>query len=131
MPLANTPSKAIIAYNAEEAIIKKANGDLIAFRFADLSEADREFLESKESADMVRTQANRLQNWTFRGGYRAAGRLVDYIRKDVTLVRKRGRVYVNDGHWIICPRSTRSSYAGSYRTTKKFRLRPTGMSTSG
>jgi hypothetical protein len=86
----------LIAYNAEQAVIKKSNGNLIAANIADLSVADREYLKSKESEDMVRAHANRLQTWTFRGGYKATGRLVDYIRRDVQLVRKRGRVYVND-----------------------------------
>lgn len=86
----------LIAYNAEQAVIKKSNGNLIAVTIADLSADDREFLRSKESENMVRAHADRLQTWTFRGGFKAKGRLVDYIRRDVQLVRKRGKVYVND-----------------------------------
>lgn len=86
----------LIAYNAEQAVIKKSSGGLIAVQIADLSEADRDYLKSKESADMVRTHADRQQTWTFRGGYKATGRVIDYVRQDVNFVRTRGRVYVND-----------------------------------
>jgi hypothetical protein len=86
----------LIAYNAEQAVIKKSNGRLIAVNVKDLSEDDQEFLKSKEGAAEERARADRLQTWTFRGGFKASGRLVDYIRKDVTLARRRARVYVND-----------------------------------
>jgi len=86
----------LIAYNHEQVVIKKGNGELVAVTIMQLSKDDQDYMKSKESADAVRAHADRLQTWTFRNGYKASGRLVDYFRDDIVFARKRGRLYVND-----------------------------------
>jgi hypothetical protein len=86
----------LIARNADQVVIKRKNGRLVAIDIKELSEKDREYLSGKEAEAETQAQAKRLQTWTFRRGYQASGRLVDYIRKDVVVARRRGHVYIND-----------------------------------
>lgn len=86
----------LIARNAEQVVIKRKNDRLVAIKIKDLSQKDQDYLSSKEAKAETEARANRLQTWTFRRGYQAQGRLVDYIRKDVVIARRRGRIYVND-----------------------------------
>lgn len=86
----------LIAHNAEQVVIKRKNGRLVAMKLDDLSEKDREYLRSKEAEAETQARADRLQTWTFRHGYQASGRLVDYIHRDVVFAPRRGHIYVND-----------------------------------
>src|SRR6185369_3352086 len=61
-----------------------------------LSDKDREFLKSKEAADAARTASAAPQTWTLHDGTKLVGRIVDFTTRDVTLQRRRGRIYVND-----------------------------------
>jgi hypothetical protein len=60
-----------------------------------LSEKDRAFLSSKE-AKLALSEADRPQRWTMKNGMTIVGQVVGYGRKDVTIQRRRGKVYVND-----------------------------------
>lgn len=86
----------LIARSTDQVVIKKEKDKLVAVNIAELCQADQDYLKSKESEEAVQVQANRLQTWTFRNGLKASGHLVDYTRREVTLSRKRGKVYVND-----------------------------------
>lgn len=86
----------LIARSADQVVIKKEKDKLVAVNIAELSKADQDYLKSKESEEAVQVHANRLQTWTFRSGLKASGHLVDYTRREVTLSRKRAKVYVND-----------------------------------
>jgi hypothetical protein len=78
------------------AVLKRADGSLVALPVEKLSKADREYLKSKEAQDSARKSADQLQTWTLHSGVKLVGKVVDYGRKDVTIQRRRGRIYVND-----------------------------------
>ncbi|MGN6543488.1 MAG: SHD1 domain-containing protein [Aureliella sp.] len=86
----------LLARSADQAVIKRKNGRLVAIKIKDLSEKDQEYLRSKEAESETQAQAKRMQTWTFRRGYQASGRVVDYIRKDVVVGRQRAQPYVNN-----------------------------------
>ena len=91
----------LIAYNESSVILKvdqKANPkshDLLAIPIDKLSTPDREFLSSKE-AEQTHSDMENAQTWTMKNGMTVIGRVVDYARRDVTIQRRRGKVYVND-----------------------------------
>ncbi len=86
----------LIAFDEETVVLKKDNHDLIAVPVAKLSQADREYVRSKEGQGQVRKSAGQLQTWTFRKGKKVVGRVADYGRKEVVVQRRQARVYVND-----------------------------------
>lgn len=96
-----TVKATLIAYDTASVILKvdqKANAkshDLLAIPLDKLSKSDQEFLSTKEA---LQTQGDMQasQTWTMKNGMTVIGRVVDYVRKDVTIQRRRGKVYVND-----------------------------------
>ena len=86
----------LIAFDDKHVILQRADHHLGAVPIEKLSEADREFLKSKEAADTAARVAGGVQTWTFKNGLMIRGKVVDFARKQVTLQRKRGKIYVND-----------------------------------
>ena len=86
----------LIAFSNEVAVLKKEDHSLVALPLEKLSKADRDFITSKEATESTRLSADQPQTWTFVGGKKVVGKVVDYGRKDVTIQRRRGKVYVND-----------------------------------
>jgi hypothetical protein len=70
--------------------------DLVAIRINQLSKADQEYVKSREAADATQRAADGEQKWTMRTGLEVNARVVDYGRRDVTLQRRRSKIYVND-----------------------------------
>jgi hypothetical protein len=68
---------------------------LVVLRIAQLSKADQEYLKSTEAAEATSAKPGE-QTWTMKSGLQVKARVVDYGRKDVTLQRRRGKIYVND-----------------------------------
>jgi len=62
---------------------------------ADLSPADEEYLNSKEAVELS-SRLDARQTWTMRDGTKVVSKIVDFIRKDVTVPRRLGKIYVND-----------------------------------
>jgi SLA1 homology domain 1, SHD1 len=96
-----TVKATLIAYDTASVVLKvdqKANPkshDLLVLPIDKLSKQDQEYLSSKEATEMMDAmQAS--QKWTMKNGMTVIGRVVDYARKDVTIQRRRGKVYVND-----------------------------------
>jgi hypothetical protein len=85
----------LIAFNDEKVVLQREDGELGAVPIEKLSQADRDYLQSKE-ADTVRKAAGKVQTWTMATGNRVVGRVVDYARREITLQRRRGKIYVND-----------------------------------
>jgi hypothetical protein len=77
-------------------VLQRADHELVAIPIEKLSDADRKYLKSKEAGDVVRKSNEATQTWTLRDGQKITGRIVDYALRDVTLQRRRGRIYVND-----------------------------------
>ncbi len=91
----------LLAFDNDTVVLKstdkeRMNGhELISIPRKDLSEADQEYLNSKEAVD-ANTQLNKRQGWTMRDGSTVVGKIVDFVRKDVTVQRRRDKIYVND-----------------------------------
>jgi hypothetical protein len=87
----------LIAFNDNTVVLqRKGDQELGAIPIDKLSEADREFLKSKEASDVVSKLSGGVQTWTLRDGLKINGRIVSYARKDLTLQLRRGKIYVND-----------------------------------
>jgi hypothetical protein len=88
----------LIGANDTTVVIQKADKkkQLMALRISELSKADQEYLKSTEAADAASKSASGEQAWTMRNGLKVNARVVDYGRKDVTIQRRRSKVYVND-----------------------------------
>lgn len=86
----------LIMFNDKSVILEREDHDLVAFPIDKLSDKDREFLKSQDAAVAQKAAADGMQTWTLRHGTKIVGRIVDYASRDVTLQRRRGRIYVND-----------------------------------
>lgn len=86
----------LIGFDDATAVLKKENHQLVAVPLARLSKADQAYLQSKEAAEHSRRSASAMQTWTMASGLKVIGKVVDYGRRDVTIQRRRGKVYVND-----------------------------------
>lgn len=84
-----------IAFSKDLVVLKKPTGDLVAIELKDLSEKDREYVESKEAQDAARKSADEVQVWTTKDGTKLRGRVTKYGRKQVAVQRKLGRVYID------------------------------------
>lgn len=98
----------LVAFNDKTAVFKlgdkeKVNGhELISIPRKDLSDADLEYLSTKEAGDS-NAKLGELQTWTMRDGSKVVGKMVDFVRKDVTVQRRRGNIYVNDRAYSNLP----------------------------
>lgn len=77
-------------------VLKKENHQLVAVPLAKLSREDNAYLKSQEVSEYVRQSADATQTWTLPSGLKVIGRVVGYGRRDVTIQRRRGKIYVND-----------------------------------
>jgi hypothetical protein len=86
----------LIASTDDQVVLKREDGKLVMVEATQLSDADREYLESKEADAAREGDDGKLQTWTMRDGMQVVGRLVGYGRKEVVMQRRRGDLYVND-----------------------------------
>lgn len=86
----------LVAFNERMVILQRADHELGAIPLEKLSDSDREYLKSLPADAPARKSDDDLQAWTLRDGTKVVGRIVDYADRDVTLQRRRGRIYVND-----------------------------------
>lgn len=86
----------LFAVNDHSVVLQRADHELVAIPIDKLSEKDREYLKSKDADSLVRKSTDAMQTWTLRDGTKVVGRFVDYTHRDMTLQRRRGRIYVND-----------------------------------
>ena len=88
----------LIGASDDMVILQRTNKDkdLVAMPLDKLSDKDREYLQSKEATESVRRAADRQQTWTMRSGLKVIGRVVEYGRRNLTIQRRRGKLYVND-----------------------------------
>jgi hypothetical protein len=84
----------LIAFNDEFVVLKRDGKQLISIPLDKLSEDDRKFLTKLEEEKA--NAKKELQTWTLRTGTKLMGTVVDYARRDITIQRRRGRIYVND-----------------------------------
>jgi hypothetical protein len=86
----------LIAFNDKTVVLQRKDHELGAVPIEKLSAADQQYLKTKEAGDIKDRVTGKLQTWTMRDGARVLGRVVDYARRDITLQRRRGKIYVND-----------------------------------
>lgn len=86
----------LIAFDEKTVVLQRADHQLGAVEIEKLSPADQEFLKSKEAIEAMTSVTGKEQIWTLKNGLKIPGKVVDYARRDVTLQRRRSRVYVND-----------------------------------
>ncbi|MCU0710190.1 MAG: hypothetical protein MUF23_18085 [Pirellula sp.] len=89
----------MIAADDKEIVLKLDGAikgrELLAIKIEDLSEEDKKWLASEESHRELASAYER-QSWKLRNGLEVFGHIVDFARKDITLQRRRGKLYVND-----------------------------------
>ena len=86
----------LVAFNATTVVLKKGGRELVEVPAKKLSKEDQEYLKSKEAEMVSLRAADQVQTWTLRDGTRVIGNVVGYGRKEITIQRRRGRVYVSD-----------------------------------
>jgi hypothetical protein len=86
----------LVAFNDTTVVLQRADHDLVAIPIDKLSAQDREYLKSREAGDLMRKSIEGIQTWTLRDGTKITGRIVDFTQRDMTIQRRRGRIYVND-----------------------------------
>jgi hypothetical protein len=96
----------LIALDDKEIVLKLDGAikgrELLAIRIEDLSEEDKKWVAAEERQREM-AFANGKQSWKFRNGMEVFGRVVDFARRDVTLQRRRGKLYVNDRPFDTLP----------------------------
>jgi hypothetical protein len=93
----------LVGYNDKTVILQREDKQLGAIEIAKLSQADQEFLKSKEAEERANEVAGKKQIWTLRDGTKVPGRIVDYARRDITVQRRRGKIYANDRQFENLP----------------------------
>jgi hypothetical protein len=86
----------LLGFNETCVVLQRADHDLVSFPIAQLSAADREYLKSKEAEEQSRRSIDGLQTWALEGGGKLVGRVVDFAQGELSIQRRRGRIYVND-----------------------------------
>jgi hypothetical protein len=86
----------LIAFNESTVILQRSDHQLGQVPIDKLSQADRDYLKSKEAGDAAKKVAGALQTWTLRNGEKLLGRVVGFARKPMIVQRRRGNIYVND-----------------------------------
>ena len=86
----------IFGFDDENVVLQREDGELGMFRIEDLIAADQEYLKSAEAEEINNKNVRSDQVWRTECGLEFTGRVVDYVRGDVSIQRRRGRIYVND-----------------------------------
>ncbi|MCE3017089.1 MAG: hypothetical protein ACK56W_23405 [Pirellula sp.] len=89
----------ILAADDKEVVIKldkkTKDHELLAVEIEQLSDADQAYLRSKEMAESMKSEGDK-HAWELKNGMKVFGKVVRFVRKDVSLQRRRGKLYVND-----------------------------------
>lgn len=86
----------LIAFNDTDLVLQKPDKTLVAVDMEQLSEEDQKYVQSTEAAEAVDKRGAKQQVWTMRSGLEVIGKVVDYVRRDVTFSMSRGKIYIND-----------------------------------
>jgi hypothetical protein len=86
----------LIAFNDKSVVLQRADHELGMVPIDVLSQADQEYLKSKAAVDESQKTLGKQQTWKLANGMQLLGRVVGYARKQITLKRERGKIYVND-----------------------------------
>lgn len=87
----------LIGFDDDQVILQRnADSELGSVPLEKLSQEDRDFLATKEAEMKAASLSGAPQSWTTRKGVQVPGRVVDYVQREVTIQRRRGKIYVND-----------------------------------
>jgi len=87
----------LVAFDDDQVVLQRdSDGALGSVELEKLSDSDRNYVASEDALEKANGLIGAQQVWTLKNGLHVPGRLVDYVRKDVTVQRRRGNVYVND-----------------------------------
>ncbi|TWU42466.1 SHD1 domain-containing protein [Novipirellula artificiosorum] len=86
----------VISFNDKTVVLKRTSGKLVAVQLAELSDADRKFVQSEEAQQATAKSAEEMQTWTSKDGMKVRGRVLAYGHKEMTVQRKLGKVLIND-----------------------------------
>jgi hypothetical protein len=86
----------LIAFNESTVVLQREDHQLGQVPIDKLSQADRDYLKTKEAGDAVKKVSGAMQTWTLQGDLKLLGRVVGYAQKSLTVQRRRGNIYVND-----------------------------------
>jgi hypothetical protein len=86
----------LISFNDSTVVLQRPDHQLGQVPIDKLSHADRDYLKGKEASDAVKKVSGATQSWTLRTGEKLVGRVVGFARKQITIQRRRGNIYVND-----------------------------------
>lgn len=86
----------LVAMQDDSVILQRADHHLVEIEVATLSKEDRAYLSSEKAQLAAEKVAGQQQTWTTRGGLEIVGKAVEYVIKEVTIQRRRGKIYVND-----------------------------------
>lgn len=93
----------LVAFNDKTVVLQRGDHELGAVAIEQLSAKDREYLMSEEAAKAANQAAETQQVWTKADGTKIVGQVVDFARREVTIQRRRGRMYVNDRRFENLP----------------------------
>lgn len=89
----------LVAADPKEIVIKLdqpvKGRELLAIEIAQLSDEDQKFVTQDETAGQLKS-ATEKHSWSLKNGLTIFGKVVGFDRRDVTLQRRRGKLYVND-----------------------------------
>lgn len=86
----------LVAYDDDSVVLQREDRLLVSVALETLSETDQAYLATEEARLAAKTFTEQQQTWTTVGGRKIIGNVVDYVARDVTFQRKRGKIYVND-----------------------------------
>ena len=93
----------LVGFDDESVVLRRADKQLGAVPIEKLSENDREYLKSDEAEKIHTGNLSETQTWTGKDGHKLVGRIVDFVRRDMIIQRRRGRTYVNDRAFANLP----------------------------
>ena len=85
-----------VAFNDKSVIIERPTTNWARCRSKNCRQPTAITSNPKKPAKLRRKHRTRTQTWTMRSGLKVVGRVVGYARKQMTLQRRRGNIYVND-----------------------------------
>lgn len=85
----------VVSFNDKMVVLKRSSGELVAVDLGELSEEDRQYIQSKEVREAERKAADEMQLWTSKNGMKVEGRVRAFGRKDMVIQRRQGKVLVN------------------------------------
>lgn len=94
----------LVAFDEDRVVLQRdADAALGSVERDRLSEEDQAYLASNEAQMAAKSRQGQQQLWSLTNGLKVPGRVVDYVRRDVTVQRRRGHIYVNNRRFSNLP----------------------------